>query len=138
MSNKIQGVISILAALLVIFTAMANPVTSATIATLALLGLGAYNFYVKDEVVSNNFVKPMEFSDKHPAAINSEQIKQKREHLQKILGLAKTAGEASNDAVQIMLGVSEADAEHYLQELERQGKLARAGGTGKQMTFRLK
>lgn len=44
MSNKTEGTIAILAALLVLFSAMIDPVVSVVIALVALVGLGIYRF----------------------------------------------------------------------------------------------
>ena len=44
MSNKAEGVVSSLAAVLVIFTAMLDPRISIGLAVVFLLGLGIYNF----------------------------------------------------------------------------------------------
>ncbi len=42
MENKIQGMVSILAALLVLFSAMLNPLISLVIAVVSLFGLGIW------------------------------------------------------------------------------------------------
>jgi hypothetical protein len=42
-SNKAEGMLTIFAALLVLFTAMLDPLTSAGIAVVALAGLGVYH-----------------------------------------------------------------------------------------------
>ncbi|MCP4612438.1 MAG: hypothetical protein GY845_27385 [Planctomycetes bacterium] len=44
MSNKTEGIINSLAAILVLFTAMLDPRISVGIALVFLLGLGIYNF----------------------------------------------------------------------------------------------
>jgi hypothetical protein len=44
MDSKIGGMVSILAALLVLFTAMLNPRIAAGLAVLGLLALGLYEF----------------------------------------------------------------------------------------------
>jgi len=48
MTNKTEGVIAILAALLVLFSTMLDPKVSMTIAVAALFALGAYHFVRKD------------------------------------------------------------------------------------------
>ncbi|MFA5098797.1 MAG: hypothetical protein WC461_01080 [Candidatus Paceibacterota bacterium] len=47
MANKIEGVVSILAALLVLFTAMLEPIVSTIIALVFLVGLGVYELIKK-------------------------------------------------------------------------------------------
>jgi hypothetical protein len=44
MNSKTEGVLSILAALLVLFSAMWDPRVSVAVSILALLGLGIYKF----------------------------------------------------------------------------------------------
>ena len=44
MSNEIEGTVSILAALLVLFTAMIDPVLAAGLAVFALAALGTHEF----------------------------------------------------------------------------------------------
>ena len=44
MSNRMMGILSILGALLVLFSAMLEPMTSALIATVCLLALAVYSF----------------------------------------------------------------------------------------------
>ena len=138
MSNKTYGLILILAALGVAFTAIADPRTSATIAVLFLLGLGSYNFYFREEVQIVNFISPEPNLSKLPAPLNQKQIKKRSQQLEKILELAKTAGEVGSGAAQVMLGVSNAAAESYLRELEKQGKLVQIVGTNGEMLYKLK
>lgn len=69
----------------------------------------------------------VQMSKKKGAAPNSEQMKQKQENLNKVLELARSKGQIANDDVQNLLGVSDATAERYLQELESAGKLVQSG-----------
>lgn len=74
-----------------------------------------------------------------PAAfINSEQIEQKRQNLEKILALTKEKTEVTNDDVQYSLHVSNATAERYLHELESEGKLIQIGQVGRAVKYQLK
>ena len=47
MPNKIEGIVSMLAALLVLFSAMLNPMVSMVIAVAALIALGTYHLLKK-------------------------------------------------------------------------------------------
>jgi hypothetical protein len=47
MNTKTEGTIAIIAALLVLFSAMWDPRISVVVSTLALLGLGVYKFVQK-------------------------------------------------------------------------------------------
>lgn len=67
---------------------------------------------------------------------NAGQITAKKEHLEKILASFSPDDEISNDKVQDMLGVSDATAERYLDELEKSGKLRQIGKTGKHVIYK--
>jgi hypothetical protein len=54
MSNEIEGTISILAALLVLFTAMIDPVLAAGLAVFALVALGTHEFARSRRQVNEN------------------------------------------------------------------------------------
>lgn len=58
---------------------------------------------------------------------NPEQSEKREENLQKVLELAREKDEIRNDDVQYALGVSDATATRYLDELENQGKLVSSG-----------
>lgn len=69
---------------------------------------------------------------------NQEKIEQRQENLEKVLELARQNGGITNDDVEEALGVSDATAERYLQELEKAGKLVQVGGVGRAVRYRLK
>ena len=69
---------------------------------------------------------------------NQEQIDAKQENLQKILNSFGPDDEITNDAVEKMLRVSDATAERYLDELEKQGKLTQVGRTGRSVVYKKK
>jgi predicted HTH transcriptional regulator len=58
------------------------------------------------------------------------QFERKEENLKKILGLFEENKKVTNNEVEKMLGVSNATAERYLDELESQGKIRQVGKTG--------
>lgn len=60
-----------------------------------------------------------------------EQAREKQEHKKKIMELAGKQEQIKNDQVQKLLGVSDATAERYLNELEKEGKLKQVGGEQK-------
>ena len=68
--------------------------------------------------------------------LNPEQSEQKQKHIQEVLELAKQKGEIKNDDIQYALGVSDATATRYLDELEKDGKLTQSG-SGKGIIYRL-
>jgi Fic family protein len=59
--------------------------------------------------------------------INPEQMEKKQENLERVLQIAKEKGQIRNDDVQSALGVSDATATRYLDQLEKQGKLVQSG-----------
>ena len=71
----------------------------------------------------------------------SAQGKVKEENLKKILTAFAQAsasqGKLSNDDVQKLLGVSDATATRYLEELERSGQIRQIGRTGRSVTYTL-
>jgi len=60
----------------------------------------------------------------------AKQMEQKTENKQKILGFVQTNGKIQNNDVEKLAGVSNATAERYLDELEKEGKLAQHGTIG--------
>jgi len=67
--------------------------------------------------------------------VPSEQEKIKEENKSKALELAGMRGRITNDEVEKLLGVSNATAERYLNELEKEGKLKQVGNTGKSVYY---
>lgn len=62
---------------------------------------------------------------------NKEAGVKKEEAQVKIMELLNGQDKISNNDVQKMLGVSDASATNYLNELEKQGKIKQVGGTGR-------
>ena len=127
MTQKTQGTVSIVAAVLVLFCSMWDPEVSIIIAVVALALLGVWEL-----VTQNNFPAPEEGS----GGATSQQTAMKQEHLSKVLEMLGGQNEISNDQVQAALGVSDATATRYLQELENQGKLVQVGSRGRQVIYR--
>lgn len=74
---------------------------------------------------------------------NIEKVNQKRkEEVEKtkgeILEMLAEKNEITNDEVEKALGVSDATATNYLQELENEGKLEQVGKEGRFVHYRLK
>src|SRR3989338_9230572 len=70
----------------------------------------------------------------------ARQGREKEENLKKILALfgnPDNSSKISNDDVQKLLGVSDATATRYLEELEREGKIRQIGSTGRSVTYKL-
>ncbi len=60
----------------------------------------------------------------------AEQTAKKSENKQKILVFVQTHGNIQNNDVEKLVGVSNATAERYLDELEKEGKLTQHGEIG--------
>ena len=58
---------------------------------------------------------------------NAEEMERKQENLEKVMAMARDKSGIRNDDIQYGLGVSDATATRYLEELEKQGKLQQSG-----------
>lgn len=63
------------------------------------------------------------------------QAKEKEEHKQKILDFIAGKEKITNNDIQNFLGVSDATAERYLNELEKEGVLNQSGKSGKYVFY---
>lgn len=65
----------------------------------------------------------------------AKQTEQKTENKQKILSFVQEHGKIQNNDVEKLAGVSNATAERYLDELEKEGKLAQHGAIGQNVFY---
>ena len=72
------------------------------------------------------------------AGFNLKRQQAKKEGKKKILKLLKDKTSISNNDVEKLLGVSDATATNYLQELENEGKIVQIGKTGRSVSYSLK
>ena len=63
------------------------------------------------------------------------QAKEKEENKNSILGFLETQGKLTNNHVEQMLGISDATATRYLDELEKEGKIRQVGKTGRDVYY---
>jgi len=68
--------------------------------------------------------------------VNKQRAEQKERNKQKALQLFQTKAQITNDDVETALKVSDATAERYLDELEKEGRLKQIGKTGKNVLYR--
>jgi len=68
----------------------------------------------------------------------AKQMEQKAENKKKILELIQTHGKIQNNDVEKLAGVSNATAERYLDELEKEGRLTQHGTIGHGVFYTLK
>lgn len=68
----------------------------------------------------------------------AEQTAKKTENKKKILEFTQANGKIQNNDVEKLAGVSNATAERYLNELEKEGKLTQHGTIGQSVSYTLK
>ena len=68
----------------------------------------------------------------------ARQMEQKTENKQKILSFVQEHGKIQNNDAEKLVGVSNATAERYLDELEKEGKLTQHGSIGQGVFYSLK
>ena len=68
----------------------------------------------------------------------SKQVKDKSDKKEKILAIFSGDKEVTNNEIEKALGVSDATATRYLDELEREGKIEQIGIEGRGVVYRLK
>ena len=69
------------------------------------------------------------------AGFIAKQIEQKSQNKQKIITFVQEHGKIQNNDVEKLTGVSNATAERYLDELEKEGKLAQHGTIGQSVFY---
>jgi Fic family protein len=68
----------------------------------------------------------------------SESMKQKQKNLEKIRAYIKTRSQVTNNAIEHLLGVSDATVIRYLDELEKEGLIKQIGKTGPSVYYEVK
>ncbi len=127
--EKVWGVVSIVASLIVLFSAMWDARISTFVAFAALLGLGVWQIISQRKEEHSDILKNVGISKDKPDLIE-KQAKEKAEHMQKILNFLAGKEKITNNEVENLLGVSNATAERYLNEFEKEGVLKQVGKTG--------
>ena len=74
-------------------------------------------------------------NDVRKESLIDKQAKEKAANLQKILDLLNTQNPLTNNQVQASLGISDATATRYLEELEKAGQIRQVGKTGKYVNY---
>ncbi|MDE1971227.1 MAG: hypothetical protein KGI50_06675 [Patescibacteria group bacterium] len=119
MPKKTEGIISISAALFVLFSAMFNPIFSVVLAVIALVGLGIYEFMKKQSVAMS------------ATETKNKQTENKEQEKKALLDFMESGNQLlTNEHVRMMLGISEATATRYFDELEKEGKIRQVGKEG--------
>jgi len=68
--------------------------------------------------------------------VNAARKSAKQGRIDKVLAEVQAKGAITNDEVQALLGVSDATAERYLEELEKEGKIAQVGKSGRIVAYK--
>ncbi len=63
------------------------------------------------------------------------QAEEKKRNKEALLGILETQTPLTNNHVEQLLGVSDATATHYLEELEKEGKVRQVGTTGQAVYY---
>ena len=80
-------------------------------------------------------IKKKKIGKKVSLGIIGLQARKKVENKKKILELMKTKNRITNDETEELLGVSDATAERYLDELEKEGWLNQVGAKGRSVYY---
>lgn len=78
------------------------------------------------------------FIQRKDIGLISKQSKTKAKNIEKVLDFVRENGKIKNDDVEKLVGVSNATAERYLNELEKQGKIEQHGVIGQNVFYTLK
>lgn len=132
-----KGILESAAAILVLFAAMLDPMYSVLLSFCALIFLALYR-YTSTPVFSKTLAErgygyvPAE----RIRELNAARTKAKEDAVSKVYMEARVKGAITNNDVEALLGVSDATAERYLNELEKQGRIAQIGKTGRTVSYR--
>jgi uncharacterized membrane protein len=127
--NTQNGKIEIGIALGVLFVALVSMKTAFIFSVIAFVALGVYR-------MRGGSKGGGELNKRETTVQGRTDWKQKA--LENILDVVKERGVITNNDVEKLLVVSDATAERYLDELEREGKLVQEGKTGRSVSYRLK
>ena len=72
------------------------------------------------------------------AGFISESVEQKQKNLAKLRDYIKTRDRVTNNAVEHLLGVSDATTIRYLDDLEKEGLIKQVGKTGQSVYYEVK
>ena len=97
----------------------------------ALVGIGLGMYIARRNANTGFIANPLDCA-------RDKQTKQKIENKQKILAFVQEHGKIQNNDVEKLAGVSNATAERYLDELEKEGKLTQHGVIGHGVFYTIK
>lgn len=103
-------------------------------------GVGAVFFRAKSKADIGkqsqhpNILENVGMSGKLPGLIE-KQAMEKEENKKRILGVLETQTPLTNNHIEQLLGISDATATRYLDELEKEGKVRQVGKTGRHVYY---
>jgi len=80
---------------------------------------------------------PSQKTDARGNILNDARTEARKSAVEKVFAEIQRKGTIRNDDVQALLGVSDATAERYLQELETEGRIVQVGEAGKTVSYRV-
>ena len=83
-----------------------------------------------------HFFRSKDKKESSAVGIIKEQAKDKEENKQRILKLLETQASLTNNQIEELLGISDATATRYLEELEQEGHVRQIGITGRQVHYK--
>lgn len=96
------------------------------------------NYFILLLVAIAGIALGMYLARRSKSGLISEQEVRKTENKQKIIAFVQEHKQIKNDDVEKLTEVSNATAERYLSELEKEGKLTQHGTTGQSVFYTLK
>jgi len=93
------------------------------------------NYFILIIVALVGIALGMYLAHRGKSGLISEQGEKKAENKQKILVFVQEHGKIQNNDVEKVVGVSNATAERYLDELEKEGKLTQHGTIGQSVYY---
>ena len=96
------------------------------------------NYFILTIVALAGIALGMYLSRRNGNGFIAEQTAKKAENKKKILEFIQANGKIQNNDVEKLVGVSNATAERYLDELEKEGKLTQHGIIGQSVFYTIK
>ncbi len=104
---------------------------------LAVLGLGFWVWRLRGKVKKLEGEEVGSFEEKGLGKVNWERSKAKERGKETVLEYLNKNGRITNDEAEELLGISDASATRYLDELEKEGKIAQRGDAGRGVFYEL-
>ena len=96
------------------------------------------NYFIFTIIALAGIALGMYFARRGKGNLISEQSEKKAENKKKILEFVQANGKIQNNDVEKLAGVSNATAERYLDELEKEAKLTQHGDIGQSVFYTVK